>query len=69
MARWEQYQIWVQKGERWEMVAGFSDFEIASALARNHSSRMRLIHATYEGDKIVAQDVLVEMGATRKSST
>jgi len=66
MGRWEEYQIWVQKNGRWEMVSAFSDFELASAVARNYSSRMRLIHATYEGNKIVGQDVLVEMGATRE---
>lgn len=67
MDRCEQYQVWAQKSGRWEMVAAFSDFEIASALARTYSSRMRLIHAVYEGNKIVEQDVLVELGATRKS--
>lgn len=66
MGRWEQYQIWVQKDGRWEMVAAFSDFEIASGAARSRSSRMRLVHATYEGDKVVAQDVLMELGATRE---
>jgi hypothetical protein len=65
MGRWEQYQIWVQKSGRWEMVAAFTDFEIASALARNYLSRMRLVHAVYEGGRIVEQDVLVELGATR----
>lgn len=69
MGRWEQYQIWVVNGERWEMVAAFNDVEIASAMTRNYSSRMRLIHAVYEGNKIVAQDVLVELGETRKSSS
>lgn len=69
MGRCEQYEIWVQKGGRWEMVTAFSDFEIASAVARSYSSRMRLIHTAYEGSKMVAQDVLVELGATRDSSS
>lgn len=51
------------------MVTAFSDFEIASAVARSYSSRMRLIHTAYEGSKMVAQDVLVELGTTRDSSS
>ena len=69
MPRWERYEIWVQKGGQWEIVSAFADFEIASAVARSRSSRMRLVHATYEGDKIVTQDVLVELGATRANSS
>jgi hypothetical protein len=65
MARWEQYEIWVQNGEKWEMLASFQDFEVASAVARNRSSRMRLIHASYEDGTVVTKDVLAELGATR----
>lgn len=65
MARCEEYQIWVQKAGKWEMVAAFNDFEIASALARSHRSQMRLIHAVYEDGKLVGQDVLAEVGMTR----
>lgn len=66
MPRWEQYEIWIQKGGRWEMMAAFADFDIASATARSRSSQLRLIHATYEDDKVVAHDVLMELGTTRK---
>ena len=65
MARWEQFEVWKQTGEKWEMLASFHDFELASAMARNRSSRMRLIHAVYENGKMVEQDVLAELGATR----
>jgi len=65
MAQWEQFEVWAQNGQRWEMIASFNDFEIASALARNRSSKMRLIHKVYENGKIVEQDVLAEVGATR----
>jgi hypothetical protein len=34
-------------------------------MARNRSSRMRLIHATYEDDKRISQDILAELGMTR----
>jgi len=67
MAQWEQFQIWVQKDGKWEMVAAFSDFELASAVARSRRSRMRLIHAVYEDGKLVGQDVLAELGVTRSS--
>jgi hypothetical protein len=65
MARWEQYEIWVQNGAKWEMIASFQDFEVASAMARNRSSNMRLMLATYEGGTVVAKDVLAELGTTR----
>ena len=66
MARWEQFEVWTQNGSnRWEMIAAFSDFEIASAVARNRSSKMRLIHAIYENGKVMERDVLSEVGATR----
>ncbi|HEY6968909.1 MAG TPA: hypothetical protein VJA94_06885 [Candidatus Angelobacter sp.] len=66
MARWEQFEVWTQNGSnRWEMIAAFSDFEIASAVARNRSSKMRLVHAIYENGKVLERDVLAEVGATR----
>jgi len=69
MARWEQYEIWAHNGAKWEIVAAFSDFEIASALARKYSSRMRLIHVVYDGGKVVGQDILMEFGARRDTGT
>ena len=69
MARWEQYEIWAHNGAKWEIVGAFSDFEIASALARNYSKRMRLIHAVYDAGKVVEQDILMELGARRETGT
>ena len=66
MPRWEQFEVWAQNGAKWEMIASFSDFEVASAMARNRSTRMRLVHAVYENGKIVEQDVLAEVGTTRQ---
>lgn len=68
MGRWEQYEVWVQDGAKWEMIASFSDSELASAVVRTRSNRMRLIHAIYEEGKLVSQDVLAEVGATRENS-
>ena len=54
MARWEQYEVWIQNGAKWEMIGVFNDFYVAAAMARNRSSRMRLIHATYEDGKRIS---------------
>lgn len=68
MARWEQYEIWVQNGEKWEMLASFPDFEVASAVARNRVSKMKLMLTTYEDGVAVSKDVIAELGATRTES-
>ena len=65
MAGWEQFEVWVREGGKWQMIAAFHDFDVASAVARNRSSEMRLIHAVYQNGKLVSQDVLAELGATR----
>ena len=68
MAQWEQFEVWAQNGNnRWEMIGAFSDFELASAVARNRSSKMRLVHAVYENGKVLEKDVLAELGATRSA--
>ncbi|HLJ25692.1 MAG TPA: hypothetical protein VKY85_03185 [Candidatus Angelobacter sp.] len=50
------------------MISSFHDFEVASTVVRNRSDKMKLIHAIYEDGKVVTQDVLAEMGATRKDT-
>jgi hypothetical protein len=69
MARWEQYEIWVYNGAKWEMLASFQDFEVASAVARNRSSKMKLMLTTYEDGTVITKDVIVELGATRSEPT
>jgi hypothetical protein len=66
MASWEQYEIWVENKGRWDLVASFVDFEVASAVFRNRTYRQRLIHAVYEENKLVRQDVVAEVGSTRQ---
>jgi hypothetical protein len=66
MATWEQYEIWGLNGEKWEMQASFHDFDVASAVARARGARVRLIHAVYEEDRRVKEDLLAELGATRE---
>ena len=66
MATWEQYEIWVDNKGRWELVASFADFEVASAVFRNRTYRQRLIHAVYEEGKLSRQDIVAEVGSTRQ---
>ncbi len=47
------------------MLAFFQDFEVASAVARNRSSKMRLIHTVYQDGAMIEQQILAELGTTR----
>ena len=66
MARIEQYEIWVLSGEKWELTSAFRDFDVASAVARSRSTRVRLMRVIYEGGQVVEKHVLAEIGATRE---
>ncbi len=66
MASWDQFEIWAENKGRWELVAWFVDFEVASAVFRNRTYRQRLIHAVYEDGKLSRQDVVAEVGNTRQ---
>jgi hypothetical protein len=65
MPRFEQFEIWVLNGEKWELASAFHDFDVAAAVARGRNSRVRLVHAVYEDNKLVAQEVIAEVGSTR----
>lgn len=70
MERFEQYEIWSQNPEsasKWEFVAAFHDFDVASAVAARRGRGVRLIHATYEGGKLTEHQVLAELGSTRQN--
>lgn len=63
MAKWKQYELWVQSDdEKWEMVGVFPDPEIPTALARGRTSRSRLIEVQYDGNKLLGQEVIAEIG-------
>ena len=68
MARWEQFEIWISVNDKWQLAAAFAELDLATAMAKNYSGNMRLIHAVYEGDKCVQKDTLMDFGATRKSA-
>ena len=64
--RFEQYEVWKLVGDAWEIIAWFTDFAVASAVAGNYSYRMRLVHAVFENGQRTHEDVLAEVGATRE---
>ena len=66
MSRWEQYEVWVLTKGKWEVVAHFSDMEVASAVFRNRTYRQKLVHAVYEDGNRVSEDVMAEVGRTRE---
>lgn len=70
MDRWEQYEIWapISGSSRWEFIAAFHDFDVASAVARRRSRNVRLIHAVYTDGKLTEQHVLVDLGTPRQSA-
>ncbi len=68
MARWKQYEIWVQSSEnKWEMVGVFPDAEMPALLARARNARARLIEVLYDGSKLLAQEVIAEIGVSRET--
>lgn len=66
VARFEQYEVWVQGGQGWELAAAFRDFETARAVALARGSHVRLLHATYDGNTLVVSEVLAELGGVRR---
>ena len=65
--RFEVFEIWsTADGSRWELAAAFHDFDVASAVAYARGSRVRLVHAFYQDEALVASEVLVELGARRQ---
>lgn len=66
MAHWEQFEVWRLAGDRWELVACFHEFDLANAVVRNRSSRVRLIHAVYDDNRVIEKEVLMELGEPRE---
>jgi hypothetical protein len=63
MAKWKQYELWVQTGEKkWEMIGIFPNVDVPTALARGRSRRSRLIEVLYDGSKLLGQEVIAEIG-------
>ena len=66
MPAWEQYEVWAEKGGKWGKVVSSRDFDLASTVARNYRYKVRVILAGYEDGKPVRQDILAEVGSTRR---
>jgi len=67
MAKWKQYELWVQTSEnKWEIVGLFPTTELATVVANARSSRARLIEVLYDGSKMLGQEIIAELGNTRK---
>ncbi len=64
--QWDQYEVWAMTKGKWEFIASFRDFEVASAVFRNRTYRQRMIHAVYESGRLMKQDVIAEVGSTRE---
>jgi hypothetical protein len=67
MAKWKQYELWAQTNEnKWEIVGLFPSTELATAVANARASRSRLIEVLYDGSKMLGQEIIAEIGNTRK---
>jgi hypothetical protein len=67
MAKWKQYELWVQtSGNKWEIIGLFPSTELATAVANARASRSRLIEVLYDGSKMLGQEIIAEIGNTRK---
>ena len=66
MSRFEQFEIWEFNQGRWQFIASFGEFEMANALARRRTYRVRLLHVTYDDGSKLAEEVLAEIGETRQ---
>lgn len=63
----EQFEIWVENHGRWDRVAFFRNFDVASAVFANRTYRQKLLHVTYdENGKKLAEETLAEIGRTRE---
>ena len=66
MADFEHYELWAEKKGQWGKVASFREFDLASTLLRNYKYRMRLVRVSYQDGAPVLNEVLAEVGATRR---
>jgi hypothetical protein len=65
MSRLDQFEVLQLVGDKWELVAAFPQMELATEVARNRANNVRLVRATYEDGKKIAEDIILDLGATR----
>jgi hypothetical protein len=63
----DQFEVWILQDHdtHWARLGAFPDFDVAHALARTRSSRVRLVHTAFADGKEVSAVVLAEIGVTR----
>jgi hypothetical protein len=67
MAKWKQYELWVQTGEsKWEMIGVFPNTDLATAVANTRARRARVIEVLYDGSKLLGQEIIAEIGTGRR---
>jgi hypothetical protein len=67
MAKWKQYELWVQTAEsKWEMIGIFPDTDLPTILGSARSRRSRVIEVIYDDSKLLGQEVIAEIGTGRK---
>jgi hypothetical protein len=63
MAKWKQYELWIQTGEnKWEMIGVFPNTDLATTVANTRSRRARVIEVLYEDSKLLGQEIIAEIG-------
>lgn len=66
----DQYEVWVEQQGKWERVAFFRDFDVASAVFRTRTYRQKLVHATFDEEgRRLSEETLAEIGRTREGET
>ncbi len=65
MSQIEQFEVLQMAGEHWELVAAFPALDFATEIARSRGANVRIVRATYENGKRVAEDIILDLGATR----
>lgn len=65
MAHLDQFEVLQLQDEKWELVAAFRDLDLATEVARNRRSNIRVVRARYEYGKKVSEEVLLDLGSTR----
>jgi hypothetical protein len=61
----EQFEVLQLHENKWELVAAFQDLDLATEVARNRRSNVRLVRAVYEDGKRTSEEVLLDLGSTR----
>jgi hypothetical protein len=67
MNKFQQFEVWQMEDEHWDLISSFQEFDTAYAITQNRKHRVRLLKVTYESGQSVAQEVIAEFGANRRT--